>query len=502
MRVLILVVFLALLFVESVFAQPRDGVKISEKQDIAVFSSYYTLDIPVRVVNKLDDGIVNLFVEMRRFNVKGYEFRFSEVNLERFISRVRELQEQKVSKNEIFVDPKWGTITLTPEVFEKLINSFSVVVPNIKSFGVELKYEDGKRYYEVTMGVSLKFFDPTEGRIFHVIDVKETVSGKSDAVSLVVLGLRRGDNLTKEETIDLAVAKVLDELKYQIRKVEKFRLFTTVIAASGGKYLMELGRNFDVNPGLELDLVVTRIVSIGGRERKVSEVAGLVRVVRVEEEFSEVIPVFGEPKVGDQLADALRRGFIFRGFVGVQQVGYGLPSDTSLLSYFRNKWNNLQDDLGIVVGISGVNDGRSAYFEPQIDLSLVIMSPLTITLDFIANYSFYLRNFKAKPHVGFNLLASLDYFGRIDYSGYHSVDLYLVINSIGATMGITCEYLFSKNLGVSLSVGYKYTIPVYSLIIAYDRYGSRVGEGIFEYGIVPDFGLRGFGGNVSLVFRY
>lgn len=494
---LILLVTLAI----GVYAQPKEGAKISEQQEIAIFASYYTWDIPPNIVNKLDDGIVNLFATMRRFKVKGYEFRFSEGNLEKFLARIKELQEQKITSAEQFVDPKWGTITLTPEMLEKLVNSYSIVIPNIKSFGIETRYDkDGKPYYEVTMGLSLKFFDPSEGEVFHVIDVKTTVSGQSSPLIEAITGIK-GRNLTREETINEAVDKIIDEVNYQIRGIEKFKLYTTIVDVSGGKYFIELGRNYDIYPGLELDMVSTRTVKIGGKERIVKEMNGLVRVVNVEEDFSEVIPIFGDPKLGDQLTDALRRGFIFKVFGGIQQVDYNPPSDSSLLYYFNQKWNNLQDTLGIVVGISGINDDSFAYLEPQVDISLVIMSPLTLTVDLLVNYSIYLRNLKIKPYIGFDLLGSFTYLGSISW-WFYSIDFYLTTFSIGGTAGLNLEYLFSKYFGISANVGYKYTIPVYNFIRAYDSFGNQYETSGFTSSMIPDLGLRGLGGSVSLTIRY
>ncbi len=110
--------------VSFIFAQTTYNVKISEQQDIAVFASYYTWDIPANIVNRLDDGIMNLFISMKRFKVNGYQFRFSEGNLENFISRVKQLKEGKVTKSEKFVDPKWGTITLYTRYARKTFEFF------------------------------------------------------------------------------------------------------------------------------------------------------------------------------------------------------------------------------------------------------------------------------------------------------------------------------------------------------------------------------------------
>ncbi|MCS7299064.1 MAG: hypothetical protein RMJ37_03750 [Spirochaetia bacterium] len=497
----LLVVFSIISFITVLgFSQPKGNVKISEQQDVSIFASYYTWDIPPNIVNKLDDGIVNLFSTMKRFNVKGFEFRFSEGNLEKFMARVAELQQQKITKAEKFVDPKWGTITLTPDMLERLVNSYTIVVPNIKTFGAELRYEGFESFYVVTLGLSLKFFDPAEGKIFHVIDITKTVSGRSSQLIEMITGIR-GRNLTREETIVMAVDEVLQEIKYQLRGVEKFKLYTTIVDTSGGKLYTELGRNFDITPGLELDIVETKTLTIGGKTRTVREVTGLVRVVDAKEDYSEVIPIFGDPKLGVQLTDSLRRGLIFRLFFGLQQIDYAPPQDPYLISYFEDKWNRLRDGNAFVLGISGIDDGSFAFFEPQVDISLVFASPFTLTLDILFNYSIYLRNFKIKPYVGIDLLGSFTYLGSIGWWWYY-LDFYLTTFSLGFTGGLTLELLFSKYVGLSVNAGYKYTIPVYNWIRAYDTFGNEFDSSIFTSSMIPDFGLRGLGGSLSLVVRF
>lgn len=490
-----------LLFSVAVAFSATNSVKISEQQDIAIFASYYTWDIPANIVNRLDDGIVNLFLSMKRFKVNGYQFRFSEGNLENFISRLKQLKEGKITKSEQFVDPKWGTITLTPDMLEKLLNAFTIVIPNIKTFGIESQYdENGKIYYVATLGVSLKFFDPNTGEIFDVIDVKTTYSGKSSELIEMITGIK-GRNLTREETIEKAIDSIVDEIKYRLRGIEKFKLYTTINDQVQGKYYIELGRNYDIYPGLELDLVKTRVVKIGGRERTVKEVNGLVRVVNVEDDFSEVIPIFGEPKIGDQLTDSLRRGVILKLFVGLQNVVYDLPSDTSLLTYFQSKWNNLQDGTSLVVGISGINDDSFAFFEPQADIYLVISSPLTLGLDIRGNYAIYLRNIKIKPYVGIDLIGAFTYLGSI-YWWWYYYDFYLTTFSLGVNGGLSFEFLFSKNFGISAEVGYRYTIPVYDYIRVYDMWGNEYQSSFFNSSLIPLFALRGINGKVEVLFRF
>jgi hypothetical protein len=475
--------------------------KISEQQEVAIFKSYYTYDIPPNVVNKLDDGIVNLFATMKRFKLQGYQFRLSESNLESFIDRLSKLKEEKITKDQKFVDPKWGTITISPEDLEKLLKSAYIIIPNIKSYGIQERTSASFGiYYEVTMGVSLKVFDPSSKEIIHVIDVKTTTSGESSPLLEMITGIR-GRNLTKEETINKCVDDILELIKYELRKVEVFKLYTTINDISNGKYFIELGKNYDINPGLELDVIGEKKITIGGKERTIKEHKGLVRVVNVEEDFSEVIPIFGEPKIGDQLVDGLRYGVIFKLFFGIQNVEYGNPEDTTLLYYFRNKWDGMVNGNRFLLGLSFINDGTFAFLEPQTDLYLLFSSPLTLNLSIGANYSIYLRNLKIKPHLGLDLMGAFTYLGTIGWWWYW-LDFYVTTFSLGFNGSLSIEYLFSKYVGLSIEGGYRYTFPVWDFIRAYDSFGNEYQSDLFNSSLIPLFAQRGIFANASLVIRY
>ena len=475
--------------------------KISEQQEVAIFKSYYTYDIPPNIVNKLDDGIVNLFATMKRFSVQGYQLRFSESNLDSFIDKLSKLKEEKITKDQKFVDPKWGTITISPEDLEKLLKSAYIIIPNIKSYGIEEKEDENhKVYYEVTMGLSLKVFDPNSKEIIHVIDVKTTTSGKSSPIIEMITGIK-GRNLTKEETVNQCVDGILAQIKYELRKVEAFKLYTTINDISNGKYFIELGKNYDINPGLELDIVGEKKITIGGKERTIKEYKGLVRVVNVEEDFSEVIPIFGDPQISNQLVDGLRYGGIFKLFLGIQNVEYGNPKDTTLLSYFLDKWGGMINGNRFLLGLSFIDDGTSAFLEPQADLYLLFSSPLTLNLSIGANYSIYLRNLKIKPHLGLDLMGAFTYLGTIWWWWYW-LDFYLTTFSLGFNGSLSVEYLFSKYVGLSLEGGYRYTFPVWDFIRAYDSYGNEYKSDLFNSSLIPSFAQRGIFANASLVIRY
>ncbi len=494
--VLVFVLLFGILSFELGYSQ-----KISEQQEVAIFATYYTWDIPPNIVNKLDDGIVNLFVSMKRFKVQGYEFRFSEGNLKSFIDKLSELKEKKITKSEKFVDPKWGTITLSPEVLEKLLRSTYIIIPNVKSYGIQEKRDSNKKvYYEVTIGLSLKVFDPDSGEILHVIDVRKTTSGMSSPLLEAITGIK-GRNLTKEETINQAVEDILLLIKYELRKVEVFKLYTVINEVMDGKYFIELGRNYDINPGLELDIIGERRVMIGGKERVIKENRGLVRVINVEEDFSEVMPIFGNPKVGDQLVDSLRVGGILKLFFGVQNVEYRDPEDPGLISFFYDSWGGMVDGYRFLLGLSLINDGNFAFFEPQTDVYVLFSSPLTIDLSIGANFALYLRNLKIKPHLGLDLMGAFTYLGQVRWWWY-LLDFYLTTFSLGFNGSIGLEYLISKYAGLSLEVGYRYTFPVWDFIRVYDNLGNEYESDIFTSSLIPLFAQRGIFGSVALVIRY
>ncbi len=464
--------------------------KISQQQEVAIFPSYYSIDIPPNVVNRLDDSIVNLFSSMRRFSVKGYQFRFSSGNLEAFISKLQELKDKEVTSKLEFVDPKWGTITFSPEQLEQLLNAYTIVIPNIRGFGVETRWYEGKTYYVVSMEISVKFFDPAEGILFSPIEIKASVDPSTGTRLVNLITGITPEMPTKEETIQMCIEEVTKELKYQLRKVEKFKLYTYINDKKDGSYYIELGKNFDVTPGLELDILKTKELTIGNKTRQLTEIVGTVRVKNVEEDFSEVIPIFGEPEVGDQVADALLRGEALKINFELISYNYDRPIDRTLESYFN--WNT---NRGFVPYISLLFNSEIGFaLEGEGELGLVINSPLTLLLEGTLGYSLYFRNLKLRPFIGLTLSGSYTYLGT-----FFIWTISLATFSIGGKVGADLQFLFSKNFGISAEGGFRFTTPVWNYFII--QPGDYT-TGLFSSDLVPFLSFTGpyFGGNIF--FRY
>lgn len=516
--------FLILTFILSLecFSQ-KPLVRVSQVQEIAVLSSYYADDSSRVVVTNLDEMLFLVFQEMRRFSARKYNFRLSDVNFKRFVDRVRRSLVEKIAKSEEYIDPKWGTVTITPKVLDDLVNSFTIVVPNLKIFEVQKRMDmdsfldvinplrwflTPREYYVVTIGVSINFLDPNTGDVFHITELTKTFSGQDGNFFRLLTGRNR--NLTFQETVESTLKELMNDLKLHLRGIDKFKLYSTLFEVSGGKNYMELGRNYDIHTGMELEVFLITETNLGGRKRIFREEVGLARVVKVHENFSEVIPIVGHLSVGYQLVDTVRSGFVVEPFLGIQIFEYYQPSQTNLVPYIQDEWVMLRNSFIPVLGVSITYDQLDAFFEPQITLGVHLTEPGGLILETFGNYSFYLfGRMKFKPKLGVGIIS----FGstlnnvRIDLTNYTSsydyVDVDVRFLSLTASAGLSIEVVLSKQNSISFNVGYRYSIPlrkdlaVFKTNVVNEEYRSY-----FNLSMLPDFIHTGMNGSLSWGFRF
>ncbi|MEN2998396.1 MAG: hypothetical protein ABDH28_05115, partial [Brevinematia bacterium] len=469
-----------------------------------------------------------LFVGMKRFAVKGYEYRFSEENLSSFIAKIEELKAQSLQNNLEFVDPKWGTISISPAKLEELINSFTIVVPLVREFSykeviVPLTNERGvatnyNRFFEVTVGVSLKFLDPQTGNIIENLYVKRKGVSSVSTNHIEDLKTKWEKDLTYFDKVRIAkyneesnilindagyraTKVIINELKYLLRTVEKFRLYTRVLDIKNGRIFIELGRDYDIVPGLELDVVRIERRKIGSKEFEEKKVVGLIKVVDVKEEYSEAITILGSVDMDVQLVDALRRGFINKILVGGLYASFIPPVDNTLVSYFNNAWNDLKESIFPMVGFSAIVDSGFAHFEPQIDLILVLLRPISVILSLGGGLPLYFGNFKMKPVAMLDVSIFTDSIPDVSWKG-RNIILTPIGTSIGVSGGISLELILSKSLCISLDVNGRYHFYYIPSLSAIYTDGSEVTDPSLKGSMVPLFSPTGAGAHLSLGFRF
>jgi hypothetical protein len=298
----------------GVLGGPRvlGGAEVSERRDIAVFGvTAGAHSLPESVLQYIDSSVSLVFVGLRRFNVLGYgEYRLGEGNIGEFVERIREIRAQAAREAGEY-DEKFGALVIRGEDFDRIVNSFIVVVLVLSDYRADRErtsvFRDGALYlsttYRVEMTIDLSFVHVREGE---------------QKYSLRLQGSGSGSDLSRarKEAVDGAVGS----LPGKLRQLEEFKIRSGVVEVRGDTVLFEPGSDMGIKPGDEYR-VMTRM-EVGGTGRVTAIPTGLVRVKRAYPELSEArVVARGEPITeGDQLVEVAGAGIelSFRG--GVAQI--------------------------------------------------------------------------------------------------------------------------------------------------------------------------------------
>jgi hypothetical protein len=337
--------------------------EFSERQDIAIFRlNYYgaprdpvpdtetviqlgdvlrierrverdTAEIFRQAVGAVDERIRSVFVNMRRFNVIGLDSRLAYENVDAFIEA---LKEYRADNTELPDTVLLGQEAFTEADFNRLVGAFYVVIPSVSYYNL-VREQDGD--YHATIETSITIIntqDMTAEEQFFI----ETEGYDEEPVSAM-----RG-----------AVRGIPSRLEYQVRRIDAFRLRTSVLEVNGREVILEFGRDMGVRRGDEYAVVEPRVTSTG---HTLTEETGLITIKEVNEEFSvgRIRYADGSVRAGDQLREVPR--------FGAQLSAYG-----HLLT---------EPDLSQVTGALGLRATatRGFYrFRPQLGVEI----PLTATL--------------------------------------------------------------------------------------------------------------------------
>ena len=165
-------IFIAGILFSLFFAGTLHAVEVSEEKDIAIFGlTAGNLSVPREVLTYAESSIVNEFIQLKRFNVLGYEnYRLESGDVEEFIERVRELQAEK-AKEEGTYDEKFGTVVIKGEDFDRIVGSVLIVIPSVAEYRetriqVPIITEDTIHYifnYDVNIAIDLTFVNVRTG---------------------------------------------------------------------------------------------------------------------------------------------------------------------------------------------------------------------------------------------------------------------------------------------------------------------------------------------------
>jgi hypothetical protein len=299
-----------LVFIGAAF--PLFSAEVSEKKDIAIFGlAARTFDIPTDVIPYIDNSINNAFVNLKRFNVLGYgDYRIEAEYAEEFIARIREARAQKATEAGTY-DEKFGTIVIKGEDFDRIANSFLLVMPSLASYDVDVDRQEVqsgdivyfRREHTVEVVIDVTFINVSEGKQVEALRVSGT-----------------GSDQDADKAGRLAVDSAISDLGPKIRQSETFKIKSGVVLVRGDTVTFELGEDIGVKPGDEFEVMTKQ--EIGKTGRIVELPTGLVKVKKTYPEVSEARIVYQKGRIteGDQLVEVAKAGVQVSFNAGVMKV--------------------------------------------------------------------------------------------------------------------------------------------------------------------------------------
>jgi len=267
------------------FASAQE-VKVSEKQDVAVFALGYSgFAIPLETLASVDAAIQGVFVNLGRFNVLGQTERLSAGDVQTFIDT---LKNAKQNNTPLPDEIKFGDVQLTEGVLNKLYGAFIVVVPTVVDFRSEMNQSQNQ--WETTIKTSVAFINVAEGSTFGFANIETNGSSKE----------------TQYKSISSALDGIAPQLTFEVRKIPAFTLNTQVLQIRGGEVKMQLGQDMGVQVGDEYVVIEKSEVAGYADERE----DGLMIIKNVGPQISTGTILYSGRtlSVGAQLREVPRLG--------------------------------------------------------------------------------------------------------------------------------------------------------------------------------------------------
>lgn len=469
--------FIAGILFSLFFAGTLHAVEVSEEKDIAIFGlTAGNLSVPSEVLTYAESSIANEFIQLKRFNVLGYEnYRLEAGDVEEFIERVRELQAEK-AKEEGTYDEKFGTVVIKGEDFDRIVGSVLIVIPSVAE------------YRETRVQVPII----TEDTIYYILNYDVNI-----AIDLTFVNVRTG---TREESLRIsgsaqqqdmrkaasqAVNNAVSNLGHRLKQIETFKIKSGVVRMQGDRVFFELGSDIGVKPGHEYEVLTKQEIGRTGRITQIP--TGLVRVRTAYPDLSEAQIVYQKERIteGDQLVEVAKLGMGLVFYLGAMQVDipdmdYDIRviGDGAALStddYYYMDFNQPAKHWVPALGIS-VEYALGYRFQGLADFQAV---PTGSMWGFIGEFGVGSRFFKRRFDLQLKALLGLMYitsFGqelgrgpgnpdhldiaeeRIDYDQDPTMTIYGF--SFGAKMGASLNYRIGRGSSFRLGVNYRAYTPI------------------------------------------
>ena len=271
------------------FSSPFYAQKVSEKKDIAVFAtSYYGRHIPNKLIDMIDEAIMNVFFNLERFNIIGLEYRLASTDVDIFIELINRSREENTELPESVL---MGLEAFTKEDWEKTVNSYYVVMPVITDYSISME-----RYDDLFLG-------ETDGYRVEIALEFYIYSSKEDLREKIDINLS-SINRTYEKAYSSALKSLSKKLDLELRKMEAFIIKTGIIKAEKGTVHFELGKKMGVKLGDEYV-----VLSEDGKKE-----LGLIVVTKTENDLSKGLILFSKKplNLGDAIKEVPHGPFEYR----------------------------------------------------------------------------------------------------------------------------------------------------------------------------------------------
>ncbi len=485
------------------------GQEVSERKDVSIFGVYSSYNMPSAAVMYFDDQMVGIFNAMKRFQVIGYQYRLDETSAVKFIENIKKLKEQKALKDQKYMDEDLGVVVIPGAELDKMIKSTFIIIPSISGWRVaQVKVEKKvvDKYgnvsskwvveWQANVSVSIKVLN-SDGDLMEVYN--RTVDEKSE----------KGDQDAYQKAINNAVSG----LGLFLRKTDEFKLKTKVLQNLGAKVYLQLGNDLGVKPGYEF--VLKKQLTIGdGFTTSID--AGLVRVSKVGDNYSEAAIIKGAPQANDQLIESALGGGRFSIYGGistftssVNSLVFDAGADFSVTKNFNP--SAMTFDLGLAsefeLGYAGL--ARAA-------IGILINSPSAFYLDIGGGYEIYMGSVSIVPELDLSLAATYISLGTgsvIYSSSSYDGSFSLLSYYLGAKPKISINIQASQKFKFRIYAGYAYYFGLgdsfsfsandgTDIDISTYTYTTKVNGSPYTQPLSKLFDLNGIFAGAELVFRF
>jgi hypothetical protein len=415
---------------EAAFAQ-----EVSKKKEIAIFRlSHYDWDIPEAALGSIDQELQSVFINLGRFDIIGMSYRLAEGDVDRFIAKIREFEQQNVKIPDKF---QMGQEIFTEADMNRLIGSFIVVVPAVTFFDLQREQRTilgGRRVvsFSARIKTSFTFIDVAGARPMAQFFVDTS-----------------GSDENRGRAAQNAINAIPQRLEFEITKIPEFQIKTGVLERTGGEVVLELGRNMGIKRGYEFSVVNERVLASG---IKLDTEDGLLVIKEVGDQASVGTVLFGDPQVGDQLREVPRLG---------AEAGF-------YLDMLLNP-TGAGEGFYVLGGVSAVATKGFYDLRPLVGLELPLpvappgsLLPAMWVFGFPFNayiggeYTIYLRRLQIRPQAGFGLGMLIPWAVDTEQP---------LVTHVGGFVDLKLSYLMNRDTAFNADLGYKAWFGIYDKLL-------------------------------------